>query len=118
MSVVDLSGNGTGPDVGGASRPGWSLWKATADGDGAAVPWAGGAGTVVVAGTLGGGTVTIKTSFMGKTPNTKLIVPNTDQLNITTAGTYDFRLSACDIIANLAGATSASCSVAIGGYDL
>jgi hypothetical protein len=118
MSISDLSGNGTGHNVGGGTRPAWSLWKATADGDGAAVPWGGGAGTVVVAGTLGGGTVTIKTGFIGKAPGTKLVVTNSDQLNITAAGTYDFRLSSCEITPNLAGSSGASCSVAISGYEL
>jgi hypothetical protein len=118
MAVIDKSGNGTGGDVGGASRPGWSLWKATGDGDGVAVPWGGGAGTVIVSGTLGGGTVTVKTSFSGRTPDTKVIVPNTDQLNITGPGTYDFRLAPCDIIANVTGSTAANVSVGIGGYDL
>jgi hypothetical protein len=118
MAVSDKSGNGVVPDVGSGAGPGWSLWKATANGDGTPVPWGGGAGTVIVAGTLGGGTVTIKTGFAGKTPGTKITVDNSDQLSITVPGTYDFRLASCEITPSLAGATSPSVSVAISGYDL
>ena len=127
MPVTDLSGNGIVLNVGGGSHPGYSLWMANANGDGTSVPWSGGPGTVVVSlsgtgATMGGGTINIKSKFPGKNaqPGSAYVtVDNSDQLNITAAGTYDFRMGACELIASLSGATSpVGVCVSIIGYDL
>jgi hypothetical protein len=126
MPVTDRSGNGIVDNVGGAVRPGYSLWAANANGDGTAVPWEGGAGTVVVSligtgATMGGGTISIKSKFIGKVAVNGLsfvTVDNSDQLAITAPGTYDFRMASCDLVASLAGATNpVGVCVSVSGYD-
>jgi hypothetical protein len=58
MAVSDKSGNGVVPNVGSGAGPGWSLWKSTTNGAGSPIPWGGGRGALIIAGTMGGGTVT------------------------------------------------------------
>src|SRR4029077_1078996 len=113
MGVQDKSGNGIVTDVGGATQLGWSLWHSTVVGDGVAIPWPGGRGTAVVSGTLGGGSVTIKSLFLGKSPQTSITVDNRDQLNITAPGTYLFELGRCSLVANVSG-TLAGADISVG----
>jgi hypothetical protein len=121
MAVSDKSGNGVVPNVGSGAGPGWSLWKSTTNGLGAPVPWSGGRGALIIAGTMGGGTVTLAGLFTGKDPDTPVsatgIGLNGTPISATAVGIYTFDAPACDLVPSLAGRAGASVSVGVDVVD-
>jgi hypothetical protein len=119
MAISDKSGNGVVPNVGVGAGPGWSLWKSTTNGAGAPVPWSGGRGALIIAGTMGGGTVSLAGLFTGKDPDTPVTATgiglNGTPISATATGIYTFDAPACDLVPSLAGSAGASVSV---GVDL
>jgi hypothetical protein len=121
MAVSDKSGNGVVPNVGSGAGPGWSLWRSTTNGAGAPVPWSGGRGALVIAGAMGGGTVSLAGLFTGKDPDTPVsatgIGLNGTPISATAVGIYTFDAPACDLVPSLAGSAGASVSVGIDVVD-
>jgi hypothetical protein len=113
MAVSDKSGNGVVPNVGSGAGPGWSLWKATTNG---------GRGALIIAGTMGGGTVSLAGLFTGKDPDTPVsatgIGLNGNPISATAVGIYTFDAPACDLVPSLAGSAGASVSVGVDKVDV
>jgi hypothetical protein len=122
MAVSDKSGNGVVPNVGSGAGPGWSLWKATTNGAGSPIPWGGGRGALIIAGTMGGGTVSLAGLFTGKDPDTPIsatgIGLNGNPISATAVGIYTFDAPACDLVPSLAGSAGASVSVGVDKVDV
>jgi hypothetical protein len=117
MPVIDKSGNGVVSNVGAGAGPGWSLWKSTTNGAGAPVPWGGGRGALIIAGAMGGGTVSLAGLFTGKDPDTPVsatgIGLNGTPIAATAVGIYSFDAPACELVPSLAGSAGASVSVGV-----
>jgi hypothetical protein len=117
MAVSDKSGNGVVPNVGSGAGPGWSLWKSTTMVLVPPIPWGGGRGALIIAGTMGGGTVSLAGLFTGKDPDTPVsatgIGLNGTPISATAVGIYTFDAPACDLVPSLAGSAGASVSVGV-----
>jgi hypothetical protein len=121
MAISDKSGNGVVPNVGSGAGPGWSLWKSATNGPGSPIPWSGGRGALIIAGTMGGGTVSLAGLFTGKDPDTPVsatgIGLNGTPISATAVGIYTFDAPACDLVPSLAGSAGASVSVGVDVVD-